>query len=73
MKTGCIYPDLAGIDMSYIGQTRQDPQTRIRAHFRQGGCRRLDNAICASMAQMHLFQYEILEADIPVDALSERF
>ena len=44
MKTGCIYRIWRG-DMSYIGQTRQDLQTRIRAYFRQGGSPRLDNAI----------------------------
>ena len=69
MKTGCIYRIWRG-DMSYIGQTRQDPQTRIRAHFKQGGSPRLDNAIRKYGADE--FQYEILEADIPADALSER-
>lgn len=69
MKTGSIYR-IWRDDMSYIGQTRQDPQTRIRAHFKQGGSPRLDNAIRKYGADA--FQYEILEADIPVDALSER-
>lgn len=69
MKTGCIYR-IWREDMSYIGQTRQDLQTRIRAHFKQGGCPRLDNAIRKHGADE--FQHEILEADIPADALSER-
>ncbi len=69
MKTGCIYRIWRG-DMSYVGQTLQNPQTRIRAHFKQGGCPRLSNAIRKYGADA--FQHEILEADIPADALSER-
>ena len=69
MKIGYIYRIWRG-DMSYVGQTRQDPETRIRAHFKQGGCPRLSNAIRKYGADA--FQHEILEADIPADALSER-
>ena len=69
MKTGCIYRIWRG-DMSYVGQTLQDPATRIRAHFTQGGCPRLSNAIQKHGADE--FQHEILEADIPADALDER-
>ena len=69
MKTGCIYRIWRG-DMSYIGQTLGDPQTRIRVHFRQEGSLRLANAI--RKHGVDEFRYEILETDILADALSER-
>ena len=69
MKTGCIYR-IWRDDISYIGQTLHDPKTRIRAHLRQAGSRHLGNAI--RKYGVDEFQSEILEADIPADALSER-
>ena len=69
MKTGCIYRIWRG-DMSYIGQTLGNPQARIQVHFKQEGSVRLGNAI--RKYGVDEFRYEILETDIPADALSER-
>ena len=71
-RTGCIYRIWNTInDMSYIGQTIQPIENRIRAHFSgKQGCRRLKRAIEKYGADS--FKHELLEDNIPVHYLSDR-
>lgn len=71
MKTGCIYRIINTITgKSYVGQTTQKLQHRIRGHFTEVRCPRLSASI--HKHGKDAFRVEILEDNIPVHYLSDR-